>query len=106
MVVGGDSETRQFAAMGQASGSKHRRNQKHERQQVRTDTLTFVNAAQKTKPAALVDIEAYENEHPEVLEAFGGINKQRGYFLCLTRNKPKVLDNVLPFPNNNQRATK
>ena len=49
-----------------------------------------INAG-RTKVWALSDIEAYEKEHPEVLDEFGGVNKQRGYFLCLVRNKPEAL---------------
>ena len=47
-----------------------------------------VNAG-RTKIWARADIEAYESEHPEVLEQFGGLDKQRSYFLCLTRKKAR-----------------
>lgn len=53
--------------------------------------LVMVINAGRTKVWARADIEAYEKAHPEVLEAEGGIAKQRGYFLCLLRNKSEAL---------------
>ena len=57
--------------------------------------VMVINAG-RTKVWALADIEAYEKDHPEVLETFGGFNKQRGYFLCLVRNKPEGLGSAAP----------